>query len=91
MGSLELRAKSKEELAEWRRALELAVTSSASSLQESILETKKIYAEMSDVIQKQIDELQELHLSAANADDCRLGTALQVCRASRHLAPPLAL
>ncbi len=60
MGSLELRAKSKEELAEWRR-------------EESILETKKIYAEMSDVIQKQIDELQELHLSAANADDCRLG------------------
>ncbi len=79
MGSLELRAKTKEELSEWRLAFEQATTPITSTFEEHVIETKKIYAQMSDVIQKHIDEdLQDTRHNAENIEDCRFGTALQV-------------
>ncbi len=79
MGSLELRAKTKEELSEWRLAFEQATTPITSTFEEHVIETKKIYAQMSDVIQKHIDEdLQDTRHNTENIEDCRFGTALQV-------------
>jgi hypothetical protein len=79
MGSLELRAKTKEELSEWRLAFEQATTPITSSFEEHVIETKKIYAQMSDVIQQHIDDdLQDTRHNAENIEDCRFGTALQV-------------
>lgn len=69
MNSLELRSKSKDEMLEWRAAIEVAMTPSATSIQEQIDETKDLYSQMADVIQKHIDELGESQSS----------TALQVC------------
>jgi hypothetical protein len=69
MNSLELRSKSKDEMLEWRAAIEAAMTPSATSIQEKIDETKDLYSQMADVIQKHIDELGESQSS----------TALQVC------------
>ena len=69
MNSLELRSKSKDEMLEWRAAIEVAMTPSATSIQAQIDETKDLYSQMADVIQKHIDELGESQSS----------TALQVC------------
>jgi hypothetical protein len=79
MGSLELIAKTKEELSEWRLAFEQATTPITSTFEEHVIETKKIYAQMSDVIQKHIHEdLQDTRHNAENIEDCRFGTALHV-------------
>jgi hypothetical protein len=75
MESLDIRAKSKEELLEWRHALEIAMTFSTKTIEEHIFETKKIYTEMSEVIQKHVDELQQVEVAV---EDSRLGAALQV-------------
>jgi hypothetical protein len=68
MSSLELRCKTKEEVLEWRHALERAMTPSSTSIQEHLIHTKNTYMRMSEVIQKHIDELSE----------SQTGTALQV-------------
>jgi len=65
MNSLELRSKSKEEMLEWRAAIELAMTPSATSIQAQIDETKDTYKHMADVIQRNIDELSESQSSTA--------------------------
>jgi hypothetical protein len=75
MESLDIKAKSREELMEWRHALESSMTLSTKTVEEHIFEAKKIYSEMNEVIQKHIDELQQLDVAV---EDSRLGTALQV-------------
>ena len=65
MNSLELRSKNKEEMLEWRAAIELAMTPSATSIQAQIDETKDTYKHMADVIQRNIDELSESQSSTA--------------------------
>jgi hypothetical protein len=75
MESIDIKAKSREELAEWRSALESAMTFSTKTVEEHIFEAKRIYTEMDAVIQKHIDELQQLDVAV---EDSRLGTALQV-------------
>ena len=84
MESLDIRAKSKEELLEWRHALESAMTFSTKTIEEHIFETKKIYAEMSEVIQKHIDALQHDDGSL----DSMMGAALQVRRTRAQLNSP---
>jgi uncharacterized protein YaaN involved in tellurite resistance len=74
MGSLELKAKTQEEVLDWRHALQRAMTPSASSIEEHMVETKKIHTQMSEVIQKHIDVLQRDDSSL----DSMMGAALQV-------------
>ncbi len=76
MGSLELKAKTQEELLDWRHALQRAMTPSASSIEEHMVETKKIHMQMSEVIQKHIDAMQHDDSSF----DSMMGAALQVHR-----------
>ncbi len=75
MCSLDLRVKSKEEQSEWRLAFEHATSPVTTSFEERIIETKKIYTQMSEVIQKHVDELQS---SREDVDNDSFGTALQV-------------
>ncbi len=76
MCSLDLRVKTKEELSEWRLAFEHATSPVTTSFEERIIETKQIYTQMSEVIQKHVDELQS---SRDDVDNDSFGTSLQVC------------
>jgi hypothetical protein len=84
MNSLELKAKTQEELLDWRHALQRAMTPSASSIEEHMVETKKIHMQMSEVIQKHIDALQHDDGSL----DSMMGAALQVRRTRAQLNSP---
>jgi hypothetical protein len=83
MESIDVKAKSRDELLEWRNALESAKTFSTKTVEEHIFEAKKIYSEMNEVIQKHVDELQRLDVAV---EDSRLGTALQVFRTHCFIA-----
>jgi hypothetical protein len=82
MSSLELKAKTQEELLDWRHALQRAMTPSASSIEAHMVETKKIHMQMSEVIQKHIDALQHDDGSL----DSMMGAALQVRRTRARAA-----
>jgi hypothetical protein len=80
MGSLDLRARTQEEALDWRHAFQRAMTISVSSIEEHMVETKKIYMQMSKVIQQHIDELQH----GDGSPDSMMGAALQVWRTLAH-------